>query len=65
MKKMMTAVLAGLLSMAVAGVYAGESKGAMSKSDTAATKSEKGMAKKDSAMTKEDDKKKKKKEAAK
>jgi hypothetical protein len=56
MKKLIMAVLAGFLSMAV-GAYAGESKGDAMKSDTGMAKSEKGMAKKDAA--KEDDKKKK------
>jgi hypothetical protein len=59
MKKIMVAVVAGLLSCVFAGAYAGESKGDMKKSDTGMTKSEKGMAKKDEAMT--DDEKKKKK----
>jgi hypothetical protein len=62
MKKLMMAVLAGFLSIAVAGAYAGEAAGDMKKSDTGMKKSEKGMAKKDDAMTKEekDDAKKKK-----
>jgi hypothetical protein len=59
MKKLMMAVLAGLLSVAVAGAYAGESKGDAMKSDTGMAKSEKGMAKKDAATAKDDDKKKK------
>lgn len=62
MKKLMMAVLAGFMSMAFAGVYAGESKGDTSKSDTGMAKSEKGMAKKDAATTKDDEKKKKKKD---
>lgn len=59
MTKLMTAVVAGLMSVAVAGAYAAE-KGEAKKSDTGATKSEKGMAKKDAAATKDDEKKKKK-----
>jgi hypothetical protein len=58
MKKLMIAVVAGLLSVAVAGAYAGESKGDAMKSDTGMAKSEKGTAKKDAATTKDDDKKK-------
>ena len=54
MKKLMMAVLAGFLSIAVAGAYAGESKGDMKKSDTGMAKSEKGMAKKEEDMTKEE-----------
>ena len=57
MKKLMIAVLAGFLSMAVSA-YAGESKGDK-KSETGMAKSEKGMDKKDDAMAKDDDKKKK------
>jgi hypothetical protein len=45
MKKLMNALVAGLMTMAFAGAYAGED--AMKKSDTGAMKSEKGMAKKD------------------
>ena len=59
MKKLMMAVLAGFLSITVAGAYAGESKGDDKKSDTGTAKSEKGMAKKDAAVDKKDDKKKK------
>lgn len=59
MKKLMMAVLAGFLSIAVAGAYAGESKGDDKKGDTGTVKSEKGMAKKDAAVDKKDDKKKK------
>jgi hypothetical protein len=55
MKRLMIALVAGLTSLAFASAYAGESQ----KSDTGATKSEKGMAKKDEATTKDDDKKKK------
>jgi IMP dehydrogenase/GMP reductase len=57
MKKLMMALLAGFVSVMVAGAYAGESKGDEMKSDTGKAKSEKGMAKKD-AMTKDDTKKK-------
>jgi hypothetical protein len=65
MKKLIMAVLAGFLSLAVAGAYAGEAKGDDKKSDTGMAKSEKGMAKKDAmsksdtAMSKKDDNKKK------
>ena len=45
MKKLMMALVAGFMTVAFAGAYAGED--AMKKSDTGATKSEKGMAKKD------------------
>ena len=58
MNKMMIAVVAGLMSLAV-GAYAGEMKGDMKKSDTGMAKSEKGMDKKADAMSKDDDKKKK------
>ena len=58
MNKLMTAVVAGLMSVAVAGAYAGEMK-SDAKSETGMAKSEKGMAKKDDAMSKDDDKKKK------
>jgi hypothetical protein len=54
MKQLIVAVVAGFLSIAVAGAYAGESKGDAMKSDTGMAKSEKGMAKKDD---KEDKKK--------
>lgn len=59
MKKIVIAVLAGFMSMAV-GAYAAE-KGDMQKSDTGMSKSDKGMDKKGDAMTKEekDDAKKK------
>ena len=43
MKKLMVALVAGLMTVAFSGVQAGEP----AKSDTGATKSEKGMAKKD------------------
>ena len=61
MTKLMTALVAGLMSLALTGAYAGEA----AKSDTGATKSEKGMAKSADkksadATTKDDDKKKKK-----
>ena len=52
MTKLMMAVVAGLLSVAVAGAYAGEAKGDDKKSDTGTAKSEKGMAKKDAAEKK-------------
>ena len=61
MKKLMMALVAGLMTVAFSGVQAGEAQ----KSDTGATKSEKGMAKKDDkskaadAGTKDDTKKKK------
>lgn len=54
MKKLMMAVLAGFMSIAVAGANAGEMKGDMKKSDSGMAKSEKGTAKKDAAMTKEE-----------
>ena len=44
MKKLMMALVAGLMTMAFAGAYAADE---MKKSDTGAMKSEKGMAKKD------------------
>ena len=43
MKKLMIALVAGLMSVAFSGAYAADP----AKSDTGATKSEKGMAKKD------------------
>ena len=43
MNKLMTALVAGLMTVAFASAYAADEK----KSDTGATKSEKGMAKKD------------------
>ena len=58
MKKLMIAIVAGIMSLAV-GAYAGESKGDTKKSDTGMAKSEKGMDKKADAMSKDDDKKKK------
>ena len=57
MKKLMMALIAGFMSFAVAGAYAGEMKDSK-KSDTGMTKSEKGMAKSADAGTKDDDKKK-------
>jgi hypothetical protein len=45
MKKLMMAVLAGFMSIAVAGAYAGEAKGDEMKSEKGMAKSEKGMAK--------------------
>ena len=65
MNKLMVAVVAGLMSVAVAGAYAGEAKGDTKKSDTGVTKSEKGTAKSSAAKTKQDDKSKKKAEATK
>ena len=65
MRKLMMAVLAGFLSMAVAGAYAGEAKGDAMKSDTGMAKSEKGLAKKDAAKTDKEDKKKGKSDTAK
>lgn len=61
MKKLMMAVLAASMSIAVGSAYAGEMKGDMKKSDTGTAKSEKGTAKKGEAVTKEekDDAKKK------
>jgi len=62
MKKLIMAVLAACLSMAVAGSYAAEDamkKDGMKKSDAGMAKSEKGMDKKGDAMSKDDDKKKK------
>ena len=50
MKKLMAAIVAGLMTVAFSGVYAGEA----AKSDTGATKSEKGMAKKDENKGKAD-----------
>jgi hypothetical protein len=47
MKQFIAAVVAGFLSVAVAGAYAGESKGDDKKSDTGMTKSEKGQSKAD------------------
>ena len=44
MKKLMMALVAGLMTVAFAGAYAAADE---KKSDTGATKSEKGMAKKD------------------
>ena len=44
MKKLMMALVAGLMTVAFAGAYAADDT---KKSDTGATKSEKGMAKKD------------------
>ena len=60
MKKLMVALVAGLMTVAFSGVQAGEPE----KSDTGATKSEKGMAKKDDKSkaadaTKKDETKKK------
>ena len=62
MNKLMISLVAAVMSLAFAGVQAGEMKDSK-KSDTATTKSEKGMEKKDAATTKDDDKKKKKAEA--
>jgi len=56
MKKLMMAVLAGFMSVAAAGAYAGEAKGDAQKSDTGMAKSEKGMAKKDDKADKKKDK---------
>jgi hypothetical protein len=61
MKKLMMALVAGLMTVAFAGAYAADE---MKKSDTGATKSEKGMAKKDEKSkaadaTKKDETKKK------
>ena len=67
MKKLMIAIVAGFMSLAVAGAYAADemkkdkmdkSKGDMMKSDKGMTKSEKGMAKSEEAMSKDDMKKK-------
>jgi hypothetical protein len=60
MKKLIVALVAGFMSLAVAGVYAADDtkKGDAKTSDAA--KSDKGMAKSGDAMTKDDDKKKKK-----
>jgi hypothetical protein len=44
MKQIIVAVVAAFMSMAIAGAYAADD---MKKSDTGATKSEKGMAKKE------------------
>jgi hypothetical protein len=53
MKKLMMALVAGFMSVAVAGAYAGESKGMDKKGDKAMEKSAKGMDKKgDKAMEK-------------
>lgn len=65
MKKLMIALVAGFMSVAVAGAYAGESMGDAKKSDTGKEKSAKGMAKKDAAQTKSGDKKKSKDSTAK
>ena len=54
MKKLMIALVAGLMTVAFAGAYAADDN--MKKSDTGAMKSEKGMAKKD-AKSKAGDKK--------
>ena len=54
MKKLTMALVAGFLSVAFVGAYAGEAAGDMKKSDTGMKKSEKGMAKKEEAMTKEE-----------
>jgi hypothetical protein len=66
MKKLILALVAGFMTIAFAGAYAGEA----SKSDTGATNSEKGTAKKDGKSkagdaTKKDDDKKKKDDKAK
>jgi hypothetical protein len=59
MKKLIVALVAGFMSLAVAGAYAADDKkGDAKKSDTGMTKSEKGMAKSADAGTKDDDKKK-------
>ena len=63
MKKLLIALVAGFMSLSLAGAYAADEmkKGADKKSDTGMTKSEKGMAKSADAGTKDDDKKKSKK----
>ncbi len=55
MNKLIVALVAGFMSLAVAGAYAGEDmkKGDMKKSDTGMAKSEKGMAKSGDAMSKD------------
>ena len=60
MNKLIVAVVAGFMSLAVAGAYAADDmkKGDTKKSDSGMTKSEKGMAKSTDATTKDDDKKK-------
>lgn len=60
MKKLIVALVAGFMSLAVAGAYATDDmkKGEGKKSDTGMTKSEKGMAKSADAGHKDDDKKK-------
>jgi uncharacterized lipoprotein NlpE involved in copper resistance len=68
MKKLIVALVAGFMSLAVAGAYAAEDakKGDAMKSDTGAAKSDKGAAKSADkakgadATAKDDDKKKKK-----
>lgn len=59
MKKILVALVAGVLSVAISGAYAAD-KADAKKSDTGVTKSEKGMTKSTDAKTKDDDKKKKK-----
>ena len=56
MKKLIVALVAGFMSLAVAGAYAADDmkKGESKKSDTGMTKSEKGMAKSGDATAKED-----------
>ena len=63
MKKLIIALVAGFMSLAVAGAYAADDmkKGESKKSDTGMTKSEKGMSKSADAGTKDDEKKKSKK----
>jgi hypothetical protein len=66
MKKLIVALVAGFMSVAVAGAYAADEmkkgKGDAMKSDTGMAKSEKGMAKSGDATTKDDTKKSKKKD---
>ena len=64
MKKLIIALVAGFMSLAVAGAYAADDmkKGESKKSDTGMTKSEKGMAKSADAGHKDDEKKKSKKD---
>lgn len=63
MKKLLIALVAGFMSLSVAGAYAADDmkKGADKKSDTGMSKSDKGMSKSADAGAKDDDKKKSKK----
>ena len=61
MKKLLIALVAGFMSLSLAGAYAADDKkGESKKSDTGMSKSEKGMSKSADAGAKDDDKKKSK-----